>query len=120
VIILSVYPEEDYARKFFKAGASGYMNKSSAPEQLVEAIRLVTPGGKFISPKLAQKLAFDLGHDENKMVHEKLSYREFQIFHLIVSGVSVKSISEQLSVSVPTIHTHRTHILEKMCLKNNA
>ena len=120
VIILSVYPEEDYALKFFKAGASGYLNKTSAPEQLVEAIRKVTRGGKFISPSLAEKLAFDLVKDENKLPHEKLSHREFQVFHMIASGKSVKQISEELSLSVPTISTHRSHILEKMALKTNA
>ena len=120
VIILSVYPEEDYALKFFKAGASGYLNKTSAPEQLVEAIRKVIRGGKFISPSLAEKIAFDLGQDENKLPHEKLSHREFQVFHMIASGKSVKNISEELSLSVPTISTHRAHILEKMSLKSTA
>ncbi len=120
VIILSVYPEEDYARKFFKAGASGYLNKTSAPELLVEAIRKVVQGGKFISPSLAEKLAFDLGLDDNRTPHEKLSHREFQVFHMIASGKSVREISEQLSLSVPTISTHRSRILEKMDLKSNS
>ena len=120
VIILSVYPEEDYASKFFKAGASGYLHKTSAPEQLVDAIRKVTQGGKFISPSLAEKLAFDLGPNKNKLPHEKLSHREFQVFHMIASGISVKNISEQLSLSVPTISTHRSHIFEKMGVKSNA
>jgi DNA-binding NarL/FixJ family response regulator len=120
VIILSVYPEEDYALKFFKAGASGYLNKTSAPEQLVEAIRKVTRGGKFISPSLAEKIAFDLGLDDNRAAHDKLSHREFQVFHMIASGKSVKEIAEELSLSVPTISTHRSHILEKMGLSNTA
>jgi len=119
VIILSVYPEEDYACKFFKAGASGYLNKGSAPDLLVEAIRKVTGGGKFISPSLAEKLAFDLGLDEDKLPHEKLSHREFQVFHMIASGKSVKEISVELSLSVPTISTHRSRILEKLDLKSN-
>ena len=117
---MSVYPEEDYASKFFKAGASGYLNKTSAPEQLVNAIRKVKQGGRFISPSLTEKIAFDLGKDENKLPHEKLSHREFQVFHMLASGVSVKNISEQLSLSVPTISTHRAHILEKMDMKSSA
>ncbi len=120
VIILSVYPEEDYALKFFKAGASGYLNKTSAPEQLVEAIRKVTRGGKFISPSLAEKIAFDLGLDDNRTPHDKLSHREFQVFHMIASGKSVKEIAEELSLSVPTISTHRSHILEKMGISSTA
>ena len=120
VIILSVYPEDDYASTFFQAGASAYLNKTSAPEQLVEAIRKVVQGGKFISPSFAEKLAFDLGKDKKISPYETLSHREFQVFHMIASGKSVRKISEQLSLSVPTISTHRSRILEKMDLKSNS
>jgi DNA-binding NarL/FixJ family response regulator len=120
VIILSVYPEDDYASIFFQAGASGYLNKTSAPELLVEAIRKVVQGGKFISPSLAEKLALDLGKDKKFLPHETLSHREFQVFHLIVTGVSVKKISEELSLSVATINTHRSHMLKKMGISSNA
>ncbi len=85
VIILSVFSEEDYAIKFFKAGASGYLTKTSAPELLVEAIRKVSRGGRFISPNLAELLAFELGHDTQKKPHENLSPREFQVFTMIAS-----------------------------------
>ncbi len=120
VIILSVFPEEDYAVKFFQAGASGYLNKTAAPELLVEAIRKVAGGGRFISPDLAEKLAFELGEDRKKLAHESLSPREFQVFCLIASGKTVKEISKELSLSVPTISTYRARILEKMDLKSNA
>ena len=120
VIILSVFSEEDYAVKFFKAGASGYLTKTSAPELLVEAIRKVASGGRFISPHLAEMLAFELGQDTQKKLHETLSPREFQVFTMIASGKTVKEIANELSLSIPTISTHRAHILEKMNLKTNA
>ena len=120
VIILSVFPEEDYALKFFQAGASGYLSKGSAPELLVEAIRKVAGGGKFISPTLAEKLAFDFGGESTKQPHENLSPREFQVFCMIASGKTVKEISEELSLSSATISTHRSRILEKMDMKSNA
>lgn len=120
VIILSIFPEEDYAVKFFQAGASGYLNKSAAPELLVEAIRKVASGGKFISLNLAEKLAFELGADRRKSPHESLSPREFQVLCMIASGKTVKEISKELSLSVPTISTYRARILEKMGMKSNA
>lgn len=120
VIILSVFPEEDYAVKFFQAGASGYLNKGSAPELLVDAIRKVAKGGRFISPSLAEKLAFELGGETGKQPHQFLSPREFQVFCLIASGKTVKEISRELSLSSATISTHRARILEKMDMKTNA
>ncbi len=120
VVILSVFSEEDYAIKFFKAGASGYLTKTSAPELLVEAIRKVASGGRFISPTLTELLAFELGRETENKPHEKLTAREFQIFTMIASGKTVKEIALELSLSIPTISTHRAHILEKMNLKTNA
>ena len=120
VIVLSISPEEDYAVQFLKAGASGYLNKCSAPEQLTKAIRKVAKGGKFISPELAEKLAFRLGNPAENFLHESLSPREFQIFCLIASGETVSQIARLLSLSVPTISTHRSRILEKMKMRNNA
>ncbi|MBI4384367.1 MAG: response regulator transcription factor [Nitrospinae bacterium] len=120
VIILSVSPEEDYGTQFFKAGASGYLNKTSAPEQLVEAIRTVVKGGLFVSPVLAEKMAFDLMKNTKKLPHEILSPREFQILCMIASGNTVREIAEQLSVSIPTISTHRARILRKMKMDSNA
>jgi len=120
VIVLSISPEEDYAIKFFKAGASGYLTKASAPEQLIEAIRKVAAGGKFVSPSLAEKLAFAIEDRSEQKPHEALSPREFQIFCLIASGKTVSQIARELSLSVATISTHRTRLLEKMDMKNNA
>lgn len=120
VVILSVFSEEDYAIKFFKAGASGYLNKTSAPELLVKAIRKVASGGKFISPALTELLAFELGRESQSKPHENLTTREFQIFIMLASGKTVKEIAKELSLSIPTISTHRAHILEKMNLKTNA
>jgi two-component system, NarL family, invasion response regulator UvrY len=120
VIILSVFSEEDYAIKFFKVGASGYLTKTSAPELLVEAIRKVALGGRFISPNLAELLAFGLGKEPNNKPHENLSPREFQVFTMIASGKTVKEIANELSLSIPTVSTHRAHILEKMNMKTNA
>lgn len=120
VIILSVFPEEDYAVKFFQAGACGYLNKSTAPDLLVEAIRKVAGGGKFISPGLAEKLAFELGDESKKLPHEKLSPREFQVFCMIGSGKTVKEISQELALSIPTISTYRARLLEKMGFKTNS
>lgn len=120
VIILSIFPEEDYALKFFQAGASGYLNKSAAPELLVKAIRKVAGGGKFISQNLAEKLAFELGQNRDKLPHESLSPREFQVLCMIASGKTIKEISKELSLSVPTISTYRARILEKTDMKSNA
>lgn len=120
VIVLSISPEKDFAVKFLKAGASGYLTKTSAPEQLVDAIRKVAGGGKFVSPALAEKLAFDLTTDGEQIPHESLSPREFQVMSLIASGKTVSEIAEELGVSVPTVSTFRARILEKMSMKTNA
>jgi DNA-binding NarL/FixJ family response regulator len=120
VIVLSISPEKDFAVKFLKAGASGYLTKTSAPEQLVDAIRKVAGGGKFVSPTLAEKLAFDLTEDSEAPPHESLSAREFQVLGLIASGKTVSEIADELGVSVPTVSTFRARILEKMSMKTNA
>ncbi|NIQ00442.1 MAG: response regulator [Nitrospinaceae bacterium] len=120
VVVLSISPEEDFALKFLKAGAAGYLTKSSAPEQLVQAIRKVATGGKFVSPALAEKLVFDLAGDKDQQPHETLSPREFQVMILIASGKTVSAIAGELGVSVPTVSTYRARILEKMDLKTNA
>lgn len=120
VIILSVSPEDNYAVTMLRSGASGYITKSSAPEMLVEAIRKVTNGGKFISPHLAEKMVFGLDLDGDKRLHEILSPRELQILVLIASGKTVSEIAEELSLSVPTVSTHRSRILEKMNMTSNA
>ncbi len=120
VMVLSISPEEDYAVKFYKAGASAYLHKTSAPSQLVEAIRKVARGGKYVTPEIAEKLAYNVDSSIEKKPHDTLSPREFQILCLIASGKTVKEIATELSLSGPTISTYRTRILEKMEMHSNA
>ncbi len=120
VIILSIYSEDQFGLRFLKAGASGYLTKTSAPDQLVEAIRRVAKGGKFISPSLAERLVLDLGKNSEGPLHESLSDREFQVFHMIAVGKPLKEIADELSISTTTVSTHRARILEKMNMKTNA
>jgi len=120
VLILSVHSESLYAVRALKAGASGYLTKESAPEQLVDAIRKVSGGGKYITPSLAERLANELETDFDKPPHEKLSDREYQVLCLLASGKTVKEIAHELSLSVPSISTYRARVLEKMNMKNNA
>ena len=120
VIILSVFPEDHYGIRFLKAGASGYLGKSNVTQQLVEAIRRVANGGKYISPNLADRLVSGLNKDSEKLPHENLTDREFQVFHLIATGKRLKAIAEELHLSVNTVSTYRSRILEKMEMENNA
>lgn len=120
VLMLTIHPEDQYAVRVLRAGASGYLTKESAPDHLVEAIRKVARGGKYISPHLAEKLAFNLESLSEKPPHEALSDREFQVLRFIASGKTVKEIGEEFSLSVKTISTYRTRILEKMKMRNNA
>jgi len=120
VIILSVFPEDHYGIRFLKAGASGYLGKSNVTQQLVEAIRRVANGGKYISPNLADRLVSGLNKDSEKLPHENLTDREFQVFHLIATGKRLKAIAEELHLSVNTVSTYRARILEKMAMENNA
>lgn len=120
VIILTIHPESQYALRILKAGASGYLTKASAPDELIKAIRRVHGGGKYISPSLAEKIAFALDKDIGRFPHETLSDREYQVFLLIGSGKTVSEIAGELTLSVKTISTYRTRILEKMQMKNNA
>jgi DNA-binding NarL/FixJ family response regulator len=120
VLILSMHPEEQFAVRLLKAGAAGYLSKESAPDELVNAIRKVVGGGKYVSPELAEKLAFDLEAGSSKLPHEALSDREFQVLRLLAAGRTVKEIAEQLSLSVKTVSTYRTRLLAKMNLKTNA
>jgi len=120
VLILSIYPEEQYAIRALRAGASGYMTKASAPNELIAAIRKISEGGKYISASLAEKLAYYLDGDASKPPHETLSDREYQVMLMIASGKTVTEIADELCLSVKTISTYRTHILDKMRMKNNA
>jgi len=120
VLMLSVYPEEQYAVRALKAGASGYLTKESAPDELIGAIRKVCRGGKYISPSLSEHLATHLEVGAEKPLHETLSDREYQVMCMIARGMSVKEIADQLYLSPKTISTYRSRILEKMTLKSNA
>jgi two-component system invasion response regulator UvrY len=120
VLVLSMHPEEQYAVRVLKAGAAGYLTKESAPDELVTAIRRVSIGRKYVSSTLAEKLVFDLQHDTQKPLHETLSDREYQVMCMIASGKRAKEIAEELYLSIKTISTYRSRILEKMKMKNNA
>lgn len=120
VLMLSVHPEEQYAMRVLKAGAAGYINKDSAPNELIEAIRKVASGRKYVSMSLAEKLAFSLEQDTDKPIHEILSDREFEVMCKIALGHTVSEIAEELNLSIKTISTYRTRILEKMNFKSNA
>lgn len=120
VLILSVYPEDQFGPRVLKSGAAGYMNKETACDQLVKAIRKICAGGKYVSPTLAEKIASDLAADNNLPPHERLSDREYQVMRLIGSGKTVGQIARELCLSEKTISTHRARILEKMEMKTNA
>jgi DNA-binding NarL/FixJ family response regulator len=120
ILMLSIHPEEQYALRALKAGASGYLTKESAPDELVVAIRKVSRGGKYISSSLAEKLAFELEVGREQAPHETLSDREYHVMCLIASGKTVMEIAQELSLSEKTISTYRSRILEKMKMKNNA
>ena len=120
VLILSMYSEDQYAVRLMKAGASGYLTKDVAPQLLIEAIRKVVGGKKHISPVLAELLLQECTPDSGKPLHVNLSDREYQVMKLLGAGKKVSEIAESLSLSVKTVSTYRTHILEKMKMKNNA
>jgi two-component system invasion response regulator UvrY len=120
VLVLSMHSEEQFAVRLLKAGASGYLNKESAPEELVKAIRKVVSGGRYVSPRLAEKLAFEIDSGSDKLLHETLSDREFQVMRMMASGQTVKEIAAELALSVKTISTYRARILDKMNLHTNA
>ena len=120
VLILSMYPEDTYAVRALKAGASGYLTKESAPEDLVAAIRKVAAGGKYITPALGERLALDLEDTRSTPTHESLSDREYQIMWMIVSGKALTQIGQELGLSPNTISTYRARILRKMGMKSNA
>ena len=120
VLVLSMHPEDQYALRVMKAGASGYLMKESVPDELVKAIQKVANGGKYITSSLAEKLADFLGNDRVEKMHERLSDREFEVLTLIASGKTVKEIAEALCLSVKTVSTYRSRILEKMMMKTNA
>jgi two-component system invasion response regulator UvrY len=120
VIMLSVHREDQYAIRSLKAGAAGYLNKQAAPEELVNAIRQVATGRKYISPSLAQELANQIGFDHDTPLHETLSDREYQTMIMIASGKTVSDIAAELLLSVKTISMYRSRVLVKMKLRHNA
>jgi DNA-binding NarL/FixJ family response regulator len=120
VLVLSMHPEDQFAVRMLKAGAAGYLTKESAGDELVGAIRKVTAGGRYISQSLAERMASYLHLDVHQAPHERLSDREFLILRMIASGKTVGQIAKELSLSVSTVSTYRSRILEKMALGNNA
>jgi two-component system invasion response regulator UvrY len=120
VLVLSMYPEDQYAVRAFRAGASGYLNKASAPEKLLEAVNQVINGRKYVTPEIAQALIDNLHAPEEGAPHEKLSDREFQTLKLMASGKRLSDIAEALALSPKTVSVYRARILEKMKMTNNA
>ena len=120
VLILSIHPEEQYAIRALRAGAAGYLSKDAATEELVKAVQRILQGRKYISSSLAEIMASELDQDTSKPPHELLSDREFHVFKLIADGKSVSEIAEQLSLSITTVSTYRSRILDKMEIKTNA
>ncbi len=120
VLILSMHPEEQYAVRALRAGASGYLTKASAPHELIGAIRKVAGGGKYVTSSLAEKLADEMEIDTEKLPHERLSNREHQVMLMLAGGKSVSDLADELCLSVKTISTYRTRVMSKMGMKKNA
>jgi DNA-binding NarL/FixJ family response regulator len=120
VLIMSMHPQDQYALRVLKAGASGYLGKDSIHEELIKAVQTVLLGKKFITPSIAERLAEAFETDSEEQRHELLSDREFDVFKLLASGKSVSEIAAQLSLSVTTVSTYRSRILEKMNMRSNA
>jgi DNA-binding NarL/FixJ family response regulator len=120
VIIMSVQPEDQYAIRCLRAGAAAYINKDSAPEELAEATKKILGGGRYISPRMADRLVAQLDEPTDKPPHESLSDREHEVMRMIASGVPLTEIAERLHVSVKTVSSYRSRIMEKMQMKSNA
>lgn len=120
ILVLSMHSEDQFALPVLQAGAAGYLTKETAPEELVRAIRRVYRGGKYISQALAEKLAGIVGNDDDREEHEKLSAREFQVFFMIANGKTAKEIARELELSVKTVSTYRSRVLDKLGLHSNA
>ena len=120
VLMLSVHSEDQYAIRVLKAGASGYLNKESAADELVKAVNHLLLGKKYITPSIGEKMATMLDKDKGKLPHEYLSDREFEVFKLLAAGKSVSEISEKLILSVTTVSTYRARIMTKLNLKTNS
>lgn len=120
VLVLSMHSEEQYARRAFRAGAAGYIMKDSAQAEIAGAVHKVLRGGKYVSPKLAEILVADFDDDVDRLAHERLSQREFEVLRLLASGTTGSEIAAMLSLSDKTVSTYRTRVLEKLSLKTNA
>jgi DNA-binding NarL/FixJ family response regulator len=120
VLVLSMYPEDQFAIRMLKAGASGYLHKDSEPSILLEALRTIARGGEFLSPKITKLLYQEMNGASSDLPHKQLSDREYEVLLYIGEGKSISEIANQLSLSVKTISTYRTRILEKMNLENNS
>lgn len=120
ILIMTMMPEDQFAKRTLKAGASGYLTKESAPDELITAIRRIASGRKYVSQSLAEKLAQDLDDTAEKPIQDLLSDREFQVMKMMASGKSQTDIAIKLSISVSTVNTYRSRILKKLNLKTNA
>ena len=120
VLVLSMHPEEQYAVRILRAGASGYLTKESAPDELITAIRKISQGRKYITSSLAERLAVEMETDSEKPLPEILSDREYQVLRMIAAGRTIKQIGEDLSLSIKTVRTYLSRIMEKMKMKTNA
>jgi two-component system invasion response regulator UvrY len=120
VLVLSMHPEDQFAIRMLRAGASGYITKESAPEELVEALRKVCRGGKYVSPQLAERLAVFIEDANTRALHERLSDREFEILRMLALGKTVTEVADELLLSVKTVSTYRSRVLDKMKMTTNA
>jgi two-component system, NarL family, invasion response regulator UvrY len=119
VLILSMFPEEQYALRALKSGASGYLTKDSIPDELIKAIQKIMRGGKYVSSSFSEKMLFSFDTNAEKPIHEILSDREYQVMRMIASGKTLKEIAGELALSVKTVSTYRSRILDKTGMKNN-
>jgi two-component system invasion response regulator UvrY len=120
VIILSIFQEEQYGLRLINYGAAGYLSKTCPPEQMIDAIKKVSKGGKYITPALSEKLVMNFGANPEKPLHETLSNREYQVFFMMASGQKLRGIASELSISLNTVNAHRTNILKKMDLDSTS
>ena len=118
ILMLSMHSEAQWAVRSLRAGASGYLTKETAPDELIAAIRRIAAGGAYVTPETAQRLALDANRDTDAPAHTRLSDREFQVFRMLAGGASVGEIARRLALSVKTVSTHKTHVMEKMGLAN--
>lgn len=120
VLMLSGYAEAQYALNLIRSGCKGYLSKNADPDEMIKAIRTIAGGKRYISAELAELMSNELSNPTTKLLHETLSEREFQVFFKLASGLSPTDIGAELNISIKTVSTYRTRILEKMSLKNNA